>query len=136
MERFVPVADNPSRYRVAAMDAARKQKAEYRLTYDSLMQTGFRNSMSTWHVQGLNVFTPSGKLLAGNNNPLRPDPTLADMQKGLDAYAKLSRAERLLPTAPDPQADRMYPDLAERSTTRRWAGAALGPPRPGRRDRE
>ena len=36
--------------------------------------------------------------------------TLADMRKGLEAYAAMPRGERLLSRAPDPRADRMFPE--------------------------
>src|SRR5687768_1773038 len=109
MKRFVPVADDPQRYRVGK-EAGRQRALEYTLAHGALLQTHYRNSMDTWHVQGMYVFTPSGKLLAGGNNPWRVDVALADMRKGLDAYAQMPRAERLLGRAPDPKKDRMFPE--------------------------
>ena len=55
----------------------------------ALMQTHYRNSLDSWHVQGMYIVTPSGKLLAGGNRSLDVEATLKDMRKGLEAYAKL-----------------------------------------------
>src|SRR4051812_39733360 len=74
------------------------------------MQTAYRNSLDSWHVQGMYIITPSGKLIAGGNRSLDVEATLNDMRKGLDAYAKLPRADRLLSRAPDPKKDRMFPE--------------------------
>jgi hypothetical protein len=93
-------------------DPVRRQSLEYRMVRDSLMRTPFRNSMERWHVQGMYVFTPSGKLLAGSNHPWHPEINLEQLRKGLDAYKQMPRAERLLPRAPDPRNDRMYPERA------------------------
>jgi hypothetical protein len=88
----------------------RQQALEYQLVRSSLMQTHYRNSMDSWHVQGMFIFTPSGKLIAGGNRPWNVEAALDDMRKGLEAYAKLPRAERLLSRAPDPKKDRMFPE--------------------------
>src|SRR5688500_5467723 len=108
MARFIPVADDPQRYR-AGNEAGRQRSLEYTLAHGALTQTHYRNSMDTWHVQGMYVFTPGGKLLAGGNNPWSVEAALDDMRKGLAAYAKMPRAERLLRRAPDPKTDRMFP---------------------------
>jgi hypothetical protein len=110
LEEFVPVADNPHRYR--QVQEPQRAKLEYRIVYDAMLQTGFRNSMSSWHVQGMYVITPSGKVIAGRNNPFSVEATMYDMRQGLDRYAKMPRAERLLPKSPDATADRMSPESA------------------------
>jgi len=103
MDRFVPAAGEPYSY----SQTARKDVLEYRLLYGALMQTSFAPSMDHWHVQGLYVITPSGKLLAGGNTVSEPDKVVREMEKGLERYAKMPRAERLLPKAPDPARDRV-----------------------------
>lgn len=74
------------------------------------MQTGSRGLKETWHVQGMYVITPSGKLIAGGNRPMNVDSVLADLKKGLETYAAMPRSERLLSRAPNPRKDRMFPD--------------------------
>lgn len=109
LEQFIPTADNPGRYR-NVRNTAGAQSLEYRLVYEAMMQTGFRRGVTdSWHVQGMYVITPSGKLLAGGNRPMNVESTLADMRKGLEAYAAMPRAERLSSRAPHPRADRMFP---------------------------
>lgn len=109
LEGFVPAADNPGRYRNFS-NTPRAEALEYRLLHGALTQTGFRASMNTWHVQGMYVITPSGKVIAGGNRPMNLDATLADMRKGLEAYAAMPKSERLLARAPDPTMDRMSRD--------------------------
>src|SRR5262249_61093452 len=79
-----------------------KSELEYKLVFAAMNQTecGGENGMHHWHVQGLYVITPSGKLLSGSNNVSDPDETLKQMKLGLAGYAKLARKERLLPKAP------------------------------------
>lgn len=103
IDRFVPAAGEPYSY----SQTTRKDVLEYRLVYDAMMQTSFAPSMDHWHVQGLYVLTPSGKLLAGGNTVSEPDKVVREMDKGLERYAKMPRAERLLPKAPDPAKDRV-----------------------------
>jgi len=110
LEQFIPTADNPQQYRLVKSTRA-EQALEYRLLYHALMQTGFRRGLEdSWHVQGMYVITPSGKLLAGGNRPMNVESALADMRKGLEAYAAMPRAERLLARAPHSRTDRMFPD--------------------------
>ena len=101
MDRFVPAAGQPATY-----GTGRKESLEYKLVYGAMMQTSFARSMESWHVQGLYVITPSGKLLAGCNDVLGPAAVAREMDKGLERWAKLTREERLLPKAPDPARDR------------------------------
>ena len=110
MSRFVPVADAPGPYR-EAKEKGRADTLEYRLVHGAMNQTGFggNNGMGSWHVQGLYVITPSGRLIAGSNNVSEPDATLREMRKGLEAYARMPRSERLLARTPDPNTDRMLP---------------------------
>lgn len=109
MDRFVPTAGEPYSY----SQTPRKDVLEYRLLYGAMMQTSFAPSMDRWHVQGLYVITPSGKLLAGGNTVSHPDKVAIEMDKGLERYEKMSREERLLPKAPDPARDRVPPRTAE-----------------------
>ena len=101
MDRFVPAAGQPATY-----GTGRKDSLEYKLVHDAMMQTTFARSMETWHVQGLYVITPSGKLLAGGNTVSEPAAVAREMDKGLERYLKMPREERLLPKAPDPARDR------------------------------
>jgi hypothetical protein len=115
LKQFIPTADDPERYRVK--EQARQQALEYQLVHGAMIQTHFRASMQlgTWHVQGMYLITPSGKLIAGHNRSLNIEATLSDMRKGLEAYAKMPREDRLLSRAPDPKKDRMF---AERERPR------------------
>lgn len=106
--RFIPVVGVPHDYR-AAKEKGLTETLEYKLVWNALNQTSFggEKGMGWWHVQGLYVITPSGKLLSGSNDVSNPARTLAEMEKGLEAWAKLSKEERLLPRAPDPKSDRV-----------------------------
>jgi hypothetical protein len=88
----------------------RQQALEYRLCHGAMMQTGYRNSMDSWHVQGMYVITPSGKVIAGGNRPMDLESTLVNMRRGLEIYAAMPREERLLSQAPHPRNDRMFPE--------------------------
>jgi len=103
MDAFVPAVGEPYSY----SQATRKDVLEYKLLHGAMMQTSFAPSMDRWHVQGLYVITPSGKLLAGGNTVSEPDKVAREMDKGLERYQKMSREERLLPQAPDPARDRV-----------------------------
>ena len=102
LDRFVPAIGHPGKYR-----EARKDVLEYKLLYGAMMQTSFASEMGRWHVQGLYVITPSGKLLSGSNNVTDPAVTVREMDKGLEKYAAMPREERLLAAAPDPARDRV-----------------------------
>src|SRR5688500_9659002 len=92
----------------------RKQSLEYQLVEGAMRKTGYGDSIITpsgyWHVQGIYVITPSGKLIAGSHHPANVEMNLNSLRKGLEAYAKMPRAERLLNRAPDPKEDRMFPE--------------------------
>jgi hypothetical protein len=83
---------------------------EYKLVHDAMMQTEFAETMKDWHVQGLYIITPSGKLIAGRNTVANAADAIQELDKGLERYAKLSREERLLPKPPDPSRDRISPE--------------------------
>ncbi len=102
MPRFVPTLGEPGSYR-----EAKKKPLEYKLLHDALMQTEFAASMKEWHVQGIYIITPSGKLIAGRNTSTNVAAAIEEMDKGIERYAKMSREERLLPKAPDPSRDRL-----------------------------
>lgn len=55
------------------------------------------------------ILTSSGRLIAGRNTVSDVEATLAEMRKGLIAYKRLSRAERLLSSALDPRTDKIRP---------------------------
>gem|GEM_PF-1016662 len=102
IDRFIPAAGEPATYGTAKHDTL-----EYKLVYGAMMQTSFAPSMGSWHVQGLYIITPSGKLLAGGNTVSEPAAVVREMDKGLERYLKMPREERLLPKAPDPARDRV-----------------------------
>jgi hypothetical protein len=104
LPRFVPTVGNPEAYR-----ETKNRPLEYRLVHDAMMQTEFADSMKDWHVQGLYIITPSGKLIGGRNTVTNVSAAVEELDKGLARYAKLSREERLLPKAPDPDRDRITP---------------------------
>jgi hypothetical protein len=102
LPRFVPTVGEPAFYR-----DAKTRPLEYKLVHDAMMQTEFAPNMKEWHVQGLYILTPSGKLIAGRNTVSSASAAIEELDKGLDRYLKLSREERLLPKAPDPARDRV-----------------------------
>jgi hypothetical protein len=108
LDRFVPAIGHPGKYR-----EARKDILEYKLLYGAMMQTSFAPEMGRWHVQGLYIITPSGKLLSGSNNVTDPAVTVREMDKGLERYASMPREERLLAAAPDPARDRVRSSTEE-----------------------
>ncbi len=99
MKRFVPVVDNPANY-----DRADSSRLEYRLVERILSQTEYGRISG---AQGLYIVTPSGRLIAGVNSHSSADRTLAEMHKGLEAYAELSKSDRLLPRTPDSRTDKL-----------------------------
>jgi len=101
LPRFIPTVGSPETYRDAKV-----RPLEYKLVHDAMMQTEFAGTMKDWHVQGLYVITPSGKLIAGRNTSTNVAAAVEELDKGLDRYAKMSREERLLPKPPDPARDR------------------------------
>jgi hypothetical protein len=128
LERFVPVVDEPGRYR-----DAERSRLEYQLVERVLGQTVYGRIAG---AQGLYIITPSGRLIAGTTEHSNPDRVLAEMQRGLEAYARLPRTERLLPREPDPRTDRIAPRAADarppegglvlRMVTRGLAEAGVG----------
>jgi len=81
-----------------------------------MRKTAYGDSILTpsghWHVQGIYVITPSGKLIAGSHHPRDVEVNLKSIRKGLEVYAKMPREERLLSRTPDPAKDRMFPERA------------------------
>jgi hypothetical protein len=114
LKEFIPVADGCERYATVSGFAPRKQALEYSLMHGAMRQTFWRDSFETpaghWHCQGMFILTPSGKVLAGSNHPMNANINVDALRKGLELYAKMPREERLLPRAPDPKADRMFPE--------------------------
>jgi hypothetical protein len=104
MKQFVPAVGAPQEFR-----EAKKNELEYKLVFGAMNRTEFggNNGMDHWHVQGMYVVTPSGRLLSGSNNVSDPDATLREMRKGLALYDKLPKKERLLSAAPDPKKDQV-----------------------------
>jgi hypothetical protein len=113
LKQFIAVADGCERYATVPGFAPRKQSLEYSLMHGAMRQTFWRDSFETpaghWHAQGMFILTPSGRVLAGSNHPMSAEINLDALRKGLDLYAKMPRAERLLARAPDPTTDRMFP---------------------------
>jgi hypothetical protein len=120
-KHFIPTSDDAARYMTVPQQDyfPNKQAAEYKLLRDALANgpagtigDGFRRAVQdeNWGMQGMYVSTPSGKLLAGGNPVSNVVSTINMMRKGLDAYAKMPREERLLGRAPDPKKDRLFPD--------------------------
>lgn len=117
LKQFVPTADGPERYGTVAAQGyyPRKEGLEYSLVEGAMKQTPWRDSFQSpqgghWHCQGMYILTPSGKVLAGSNHPMNAEINLGHMRKGLEAYAKMPRAERLLSRTPDPKTDRLFPE--------------------------
>jgi hypothetical protein len=109
LKEFVPAVGAPQEFR-----EAKKNELEYKLVFGAMNKTEFGgdNGMDHWHVQGLYVITPSGRLLAGSNNVSDPLETLRHMHKGLELYRKLPKKDRLLPQPPDPRKDRVARNFA------------------------
>ena len=105
LPRVVPTVGNPEAYR-----EAKNHPLEYKLVHDAMMQTEFASNLKEWHVQGLYIITPSGKLIAGRNTVANAADAIQELDKGLERYAKMSREERLLPKPPDPSRDRISPE--------------------------
>jgi hypothetical protein len=105
LPRLVPTVGDPGTFR-----DAKAKPLEYKLVYEAMMQTEFAPSMKEWHVQGLYIITPSGKLIAGRNTVTNAADAIQELDKGLEKYAKMSREERLLPKPPDPARDRISPE--------------------------
>ena len=103
LDRFVPVVDTPSNYTGYGVQVDRS-RLQYRLVDQILGQTTYRQISG---AQGLYVITPSGKLIAGTTEHSNPSRVLDEMRKGLEAYSRLPKAERLLPRAPDPRTDKI-----------------------------
>ncbi len=105
LDRFVPVVDSPSNYTEAAHD-----RLQYRLVEQVLNQTVYHQVSG---AQGLYVITPSGRLIAGTTEHSNPVRVLAEMQRGLEAYSKLAKSERLLPREPVADSDRVVARSAD-----------------------
>ena len=101
--RFVPVVDTPSNYSGWNVKVD-ESKLQYRLVEQILEQTVYHQISG---AQGLYVITPSGRLIAGTTRHSDPQLVLAELRKGLEAYAKMPKSERLLPRAPDPRSDKL-----------------------------
>ena len=101
--RFVPVVDTPSNYGGYGVNVDRS-RLQYRLVEQVLEQTVYHQISG---AQGLYVITPSGRLIAGTTEHSNPDRVLAEMRKGLEAYAQLPKSDRLLPREPDVRSDRV-----------------------------
>ena len=103
LDRFVPVVDTPSNYSGWNVKVD-QSKLQYRLVEQVLEQTVYHQISG---AQGLYIITPSGRLIAGTTRHSDPQLVLAEMRKGLEAYAKLPKSERLLPRAPDTRTDKL-----------------------------
>lgn len=103
LDRFVPVVDSPSNYTGYGVQVDHS-RLQYRLVDQILGQTDYRQISG---AQGLYVVTPSGKLIAGTTQHSKPSRVLDEMRKGLEAYSRLPKSERLLPRAPDPRTDKI-----------------------------
>jgi hypothetical protein len=101
--RFVPVVDTPSNYSGWNVEVD-EGKLQFRLVKQVLEQTVYHQISG---AQGLYVITPNGRLIAGTTRHSDAQLVLAEMRKGLEAYAKLPKSERLLPRAPDPRTDQL-----------------------------
>jgi hypothetical protein len=101
--RFVPVVDTPSNYAGWNVKVD-ESKLQFRLVKQVLEQTAYHQISG---AQGLYVVTPSGRLIAGTTQHSNPQLVLAEMRKGLDAYARLPKSERLLPREPDARTDKL-----------------------------
>ena len=107
--RFVPVVDSPSNY-VGWNVKVDQSRLQFRLVEQILGQTVYHQISG---AQGLYVVTPSGRLIAGTTEHSNPQRVLAEMQRGLEAYARLPKSERLLPREPDAASDRVDTPAAE-----------------------
>jgi hypothetical protein len=103
LDRFIPVVDSPSNYTGWDVKVDR-DRLQYRLVDQVLKQTTYGQITG---AQGLYVITPSGKLIAGTTQHSNPSRVLEEMRNGLEAYSRLSKAERLLPRAPDARTDKI-----------------------------
>jgi hypothetical protein len=113
--QFVPVSEDYYRFDVADQEAkagkpAGTQTAEYRF-FDKLLrrarllgkEAGETSALlgNDTHTQGMYAVTPSGRVLGMIHQWNRPDLYAAMLRRSLARWAKLPRAQRLLPQAPD-----------------------------------
>lgn len=103
LSRFVPVVDSANNY-VNYYSRPQTDKLQYQLVERIMSQTVYRQISG---AQGLYIVTPSGRMLAGTTRHSAPDVVLAEMQRGVAAYYRLSRSERLLAREPNAATDRV-----------------------------
>lgn len=103
LDQFVPIVDTPANYSGYGVKVDRNT-LQYRLVDRVLGQTVYRKIEG---AQGLYIITPSGQLIAGTTEHSNPSRVLAEMRKGLEAYRRLPKPERLLEKAPSPSTDRI-----------------------------
>lgn len=99
----MPVVDSPNNYTGWDVKVDRS-RLQFRLVDQVLSATTYGQITG---AQGLYVITPSGKLIAGTTQHSNPSLVLSEMRKGLEAYARMPKSERLLPRAPDPRTDKV-----------------------------
>lgn len=97
------MVDSPNNYTGWDVKVDRS-RLQYRLVDQVLKQTTYGQITG---AQGLYVITPSGKLIAGTTQHSNPSQVLEEMQKGLAAYSRMPKSERLLPRAPDARTDKV-----------------------------
>jgi hypothetical protein len=108
MGRFVPCVAGTDWF-AQARDSKQTGKLEYRLMLavaKEFQDRGLNAHVPDWHVAGVFLIAPSGKVLGGITYPPGGD-VAAEMRKALAAYPRLRKAERLLAKAPDPETDRI-----------------------------
>ena len=103
LDRFTPVVDSPNNYEGWNVKVDRT-RLQFRLVDQILRQTPYGRIVG---AQGLYIVTPSGLLLAGTTEHSNAARVLAEMRRGLEAYRRLPKTERLLPHAPDEAKDRL-----------------------------
>lgn len=103
LDQFVPVVDSPANYAGYGVNVDRNT-LQFRLVDRVLSQTVYRQIVG---AQGLYIITPSGQLIAGTTEHSNPTLVLAEMRKGLEAYRRLPKSERLLDRVPSPKTDKI-----------------------------
>jgi hypothetical protein len=108
LDSFMPVSASTLWYG-KAKEQGKRNNLEYRLMYGIVKpfeDRGDNVRLSDWHVAGVFLAAPSGKVLGGLTFPPGGD-TAAQMRRALAAYKALPREERLLPKPPNPATDRI-----------------------------
>jgi hypothetical protein len=108
LDQFVPCSASTAWYGKAKVEG-KARNLEYRLMYGivkDFADRGLNASLSSWHVAGVFLAAPSGKVLGGLTFPPGGDAGL-EMRKALAAYKALPREARLLPKPPNPETDRI-----------------------------